>query len=94
MVAPYYNLLFAVIVILLFIKLFRIEKSKKMYITPWQLLLVSLLLFLFEEGLTIVKNAMIFTYPSSINALIEMVIISCFIYMLLLQKKYNLRFRK
>ena len=87
LVAPYYNLALVVIVILLFIRLFKID-DKNNYTKPWKLLFFAISIFVLEEILTVLKNAGIITIPRIANAFFEMIIISLFIYMLLLQKEY------
>ena len=87
LVAPYYNLALVVIVILLFIRLFKID-DKNNYTKPWKLLFFAISIFVLEEILTVLKNTGIITIPRIANAFFEMIIISLFIYMLLLQKEY------
>ncbi len=87
LVAPYYNLALVVIVILLFVRLFK-TNNKNSYIKPWKLLFFAILVFVMEEIFTVLKNAAVIEIPRITNAFFEMMIISLFIYMLLLQKEY------
>ncbi len=85
-VAPFYNLALAIIVLLLFIKLF-LSPNKKIYVEPWKWLFYAFLIYILEELLTVFDASGI-----SVNLLVypmlETLIISCFIYMLLLQREY------
>lgn len=92
--APYYNLAFVVIVMILFTQLFAQRKNKRVYLKPWKFLLAALCIFIVEEILTILKGAGVISYPGTINGFFEMIIISMFIYMVLLQKENNRRYRK
>ena len=87
LVAPYYNLILLIIVILLFAKLFR-SADKKTYTKPWKFLFFAISVFVLEELLTILKDRGIISIPRITNSVFEMVIITSFIYMLLLQKEY------
>ncbi len=84
-VAPYYNLVLVIIVLLLFLKLFK-TPNKKIYITPWKFLFAALLVFVVEEIITILNMANIITASKLVFPLLETIIITLFIYMLLLQK--------
>ena len=86
-VAPYYNLVLVVIVIILFIQLFKLQK-KGVYILPWKLLFYGVLIFVAETVLTILEGLGIISINNLIAPLMEMTIISLFIYMLLLQREY------
>ncbi|MEA2037669.1 MAG: hypothetical protein U9O94_09235 [Nanoarchaeota archaeon] len=86
MVAPYYNLALVIIVVLLFLKLFR-TPSEKTFIRPWELLFVALLVYVVEEIITVLHMANIITTHSVVFPLLETVIITLFIYVLLLQKE-------
>ena len=46
-VAPYYNLVLVIIVVLLFLKLFHI-KNERLFLAPWRLLFVAILIFIIE----------------------------------------------
>ena len=87
LVAPYYNLALVIIVIILFIRLFKTH-DKKTYIEPWKFLFFAISVFVLEELLTVLKDSGIVSIPRITNSVFEMVIITSFIYMLLLQKEY------
>ncbi len=88
MIAPYYNLALVVVAIGLFLALFKIEPKAKVFLFPWKLLFFAVLVFILEEVLTVLRSAGIIDIPIHINAFFELVIISVFIYALLLQKEY------
>jgi hypothetical protein len=88
MIAPYYNLAMVLVVLLLFTKLFKIEQKAKVYLFPWILIFVALLVFVLEEAITILRALGLVDIPIHINAFFELVIIAVFIYSLLSQKQY------
>ena len=85
--APYYNLALVAALLVLFLVLFNI-KSKKVFIKPWKFLFFSILVYVGEEIITVMDNIGMITAPQLLFPLLEMVIITSFIYMLLLQKEY------
>lgn len=85
-VAPYYNLALVVLVILLFLKLFK-TPNKKTYLRPWRFLFAAVLVYVVEEVVTVLEMAGIVVVPGIIYPLFETAIITLFIYMLLLQKE-------
>jgi hypothetical protein len=86
--APYYNLAFVVIAIVLFVKLFRTPQSAS-FMKPWYLIFGCIMLFVLEETLTILRAAGMFEFiPRLTNAFWELGIIILFIYAVLLQKQY------
>ena len=87
LVAPYYNLALVAIVIALFIKLFM-QRKKGIYILPWYFLFIALMIYVFEESMTVMASAGMLEIPSLLFPIFEMLMISLFIYMLLLQKEY------
>ena len=87
LVAPYYNLVLVVIVVILFIKLFSL-KNKNAYLKPWKLLFLAIIVYIIEESVTVLENLDIVRVSKLLFPLFEMVIIVSFIYMLLLQKEY------
>jgi hypothetical protein len=87
LVAPYYNLIFVLIVIILFIVFLR-NPNKKIYTLPWKLLLIAILAYVVEEILTVLNDAHIISITRLVAPLLEMVMISLFIYMLLEQREY------
>jgi hypothetical protein len=88
-VAPLYNLGLVVIAIFLFIKLFNTPvKDRRVYLMPWKLLFFSLLVFIIEEVLTVLRQMEIINIPKHINGFFELIIICTFIYTLLLQREH------
>jgi glycerol-3-phosphate acyltransferase PlsY len=85
-VAPYYNLILVVIVILLFIKLFK-TAGKKVNIKPWKFLFVAVLVYLGEEIITVFSMANLIIVPKIVFPLLETIIITLFIYVLLSHKE-------
>ncbi|HLC96877.1 MAG TPA: hypothetical protein VJH97_06155 [Candidatus Nanoarchaeia archaeon] len=85
-VAPYYNLVLVVIIIPLFIKLLKI-RTKRVNLQPWKLLFIGFGIFIVEELLTILNGLGITNSPRILTSLFEMVIVTLFIYMLLLQRE-------
>jgi hypothetical protein len=87
--APYYNLVLVAILIYLFIKLFRAQKiNRRVYMMPWYLLFVALIIFVVEELFTVLRTAGILNFPAHINGFFELGIIAIFIYVLLIQKQH------
>tara|TARA_Y100000310_G_C20094073_1_gene539627 strand:- start:3 stop:305 length:303 start_codon:yes stop_codon:yes gene_type:complete len=85
-VAPYYNLVLAIVVIFLFIKLFKIG-GKKTDLKPWKFLFMAVLVYLGEEIITVLSMANLIVVPKIIFPLFEMIIITLFIYVLLSHKE-------
>ena len=54
---------------------------------PWKFLLIGLIVFVVEELLTVFNGMGIINSPRILTPFFEMVILSSFIYMLLLQKE-------
>jgi hypothetical protein len=88
MVAPYYNLALVIIVLFLFAKLFSFNSKKFAYIKPWKLLLIALIIFVVETAMTILRGLAIISFHPAIFPAFEMIMITLFIYMILLQKQY------
>lgn len=86
-VAPYYNLVLVLIVLVMFLKLFAIP-NKKIFLLPWKLLFFAVVIYIAEEILTVFNYAGILTVPRVLNAIFEFGIIIIFIYVLLLQKEF------
>ncbi len=84
---PLYNMALVLIVIALFLKLFK-EAKPKTFIKPWKVMFAAVLVFIVEELLTILRDARIIVISAHINGFFELVIVSMIIYMLLLQKEY------
>ncbi len=91
-VSPYYDLALTLLSFYLFIKLFTIKKPKGikgLYLRPWYYIFAGNAVHIFEEGLTVLRNYVWIPFlPPHINGFFELVIISLFIYALLLQKEY------
>ena len=89
-ISPYYNLGFVVIVVFLFIQLFRAHATResRVYLTPWVLIFCAVCIFILEEVFTILRSVGVLNIPTNINGYFELVIISLFIYSLLLQKEF------
>ncbi|MFH1054147.1 MAG: hypothetical protein V1740_07045 [Candidatus Woesearchaeota archaeon] len=87
MVAPFYNLIMAAIVLFLFLKLFKLP-NRLVYLKPWKVLFAAFIVYLFEEAFTVMRKLGVADVPIILNGLFEMIIISLFIYMLFLQKEY------
>lgn len=87
MVAPYYNLVLVLIVVIMFFKLFSIP-NKNIFLLPWKLLFVAVLIYIVEEILTVLVKMNVIQVPRILNAIFEFFIISIFIYLLLVQKDY------
>jgi len=86
-IAPYYNLVLVVIVVALFIAFFR-KPSKKFYIMPWKLLFTAISVYIIEAVLTVLNDLGMITINKLVAPILEMFMISLFIYMLLLQRDY------
>jgi heme A synthase len=87
LVAPYYNLIFVIIVVILFIVFLR-KPNPKVYTLPWKLLLIAISTYILEEILTVLNDAHIITVSKLVAPFLEMIMISLFIYTLLAQKEY------
>ena len=86
-VAPYYNLVFVIIVIILFLYLFK-KADKKTHLTPWKLLLTAILIYVVEAILTVLIDINLISISKLIAPILEMGMISLFIYVFLSQKEY------
>jgi hypothetical protein len=91
-IAPYYNLVLVLIVAILFMKLFA-QQSKKIYLIPWKILFFAVIVYVIEEVLTVAAGLEIIPVSSLIlvNPILEMIIITAFIYVILLQREYVLK---
>lgn len=87
-VAPFYNLALVVILVILFIKLFTL-KSKKVFIKPWKFIFIALLVYVVEESINILESMNVIPINALVYPIFELIIITLFIYMLLLQKQYT-----
>jgi hypothetical protein len=86
-VAPYYNLAMVIVVVILFVSLFR-TKNKNVYVKPWYLLFSAICVFIIETAMTILRSLDIIAFPQWIFGITEMIMIALFIYMVLLQEQY------
>ena len=87
-VAPLYNLALAIICIVLFVKLFSYSNKRFAYVKPWKILFFGFILFIVETVMTILRSLGTIKFNPAIFPIFEMVIITSFIYMLLLQKQF------
>jgi hypothetical protein len=68
--------------------MFKLPKKKGIYLDPWKYLFIALLVYVVEEAFTITNKLNITNIPRISTAFFEMIIITLFIYMLLLQKDW------
>lgn len=87
-IAPYYNIVLVIILMLFFFKLFK-TRNKKTYLRPWKFLLAAVVVYLGEEIITVFNMANLINVNKIVFPLLEMVIITLFIYMLLLQREHT-----
>ncbi len=87
--APLYNLGLVIVALILFYKLFTVRvHDRRVYLLPWKLLFAGLVIFIVEEALTILRGLDYIMIPVHINGFFEVLIITTFIYALLLQKEH------
>jgi len=86
-VAPIYNLAFVIITIILFVKLLRTANILKTDMTPWKIIFVSVMVYVVEEVLTVLRSFEVIDISVHINGFFELVIIALFIYAILVQKQ-------
>lgn len=92
MVAPWYNLGLVAVLLYLFWQVFKTAPAgKRVYLFPWKVLFLAVIIFVIEEVVTVLRSQGILMIPIHINAFFELVIIAIFIYTLLLQKEYVAR---
>ena len=72
---------------MVFVKFLK-KPSKLIYKKPWMILFIALWVYIVEEVSNILDKLGVFHLPEIIYPLFAMVIITSFIYMLLLQKDY------
>lgn len=87
-VAPYYNIVLAIVIIILFLKFFK-TSNKKAYTKPWKFLFIAVFVYVGEEIITVLDMAQLITVNKLVFPLFEMVIITLFIYVLLLQREHT-----
>ena len=87
--APYFNLVLVLIVVYLFIKLFRTRPaSSDIYVKPWYFLFSAIVVYIVEEVTTVLRAADLLKVDVYINGYFELIIISLVIYTLLLQQEH------
>ena len=87
-VAVYYNILIALVMAATFLWLFYITDERKIYIRPWKYLFLAGLTFFIEEIFIFLRIHNILDTPIYLDGFFGIVIVTFFIYMLLLQKEY------
>lgn len=87
-VTVYYNLLIAIAMAATFIWMFYIVDEKKIYIRPWKYLFWAGVAFLLEEIFVFLRMHNILMTPIYLDGFLGVVVVTFFIYMLLLQKEY------
>ena len=87
LVAPYYNLLLVLIVVILFIKLLR-EKTSRTFMMPWELLFAIICIYIIEEVLTVLRKAGVISIPIHINGFFELAIAIIGVYLIFVQKDH------
>ncbi len=86
---PYFNMALVLVMIYMFVKLFRIVPVIKVYMLPWYLVFAAIMVFVLEEAFTILRHAGVFPYEVVyLNGLFELIIVSLMVYLLLLQREY------
>ncbi len=86
-VSGIYNLVLIIIIMVIFYKFLKMP-SKVIYKTPFVVLFAALLVYILEELFNVLDKLALFSIPLFMYPLFEMIIITSFIYMLLLQKDY------
>jgi uncharacterized membrane protein YjjP (DUF1212 family) len=85
--APYYNLVLVAIMLFLFGKLFSL-KNKGVFVRPWYFVFAAVIVFIIEEVITILRAAHFVDISLHINGFFELLIISLFIYTLLILREH------
>jgi uncharacterized membrane protein len=88
--APYYNLALVVIVLVLFIRLFRTRPTGlDIFMKPWYVLFAVIMVYIVEEVTTVLRAAGLIPLENVyINGFFELIIVSLLIYMMLIQKEH------
>ena len=86
-VGGFYNIALVAIVMIMFVFFLR-KHSKAIYMKPWKLLFFALCVYIIEEISQILLNVVGMQIPKVLFPLYEMIMITTFIYMLLIQKEY------
>ena len=89
-VAPYYNLVLVLVVLGLYVKLFRTaQENPDVFIAPWVYVFLALIAFVIEEIVTVLRVMQILPPEvRNLNGFFELGIIIFFVYALLLQRQY------
>ena len=89
-ILPPANAVFFTVLVILFIVLLCRKAKSKIYLKPWKVLFGAVLVGFIETILTILYITGIYiAYPKNIvYGILEIIVISLFIYMLLLQKEH------
>ncbi len=88
LVAPYFNLALVIVVVALFIQLFRTKVTEKyVNLLPWKYVFAAFIVYILEELLTVLRSAGIVNVVEHVNGYFELIMISLFIYALLLNKE-------
>lgn len=86
-VGGFYNLVLVAVVMVMFVFFLR-NPSRRIYIKPWKLLFFTLCVYVVEEISQVLLNVAGWPIPKIIFPIYEMIMITTFIYMLLMQKEY------
>ncbi|MDP7116489.1 MAG: hypothetical protein QF632_06480 [Candidatus Woesearchaeota archaeon] len=90
-IAPYYNLVLVLLVLVIFKKLLSIHYNihhEQTFTKPWKILMIAVLVFVLETIVTILRAAGIVNAPFFLNGIFEIIIIGLFIYMVFLQREH------
>lgn len=87
-VALYYNIFIGLVFGAACLWLFHITDEKKVYIRPWKYLFLSGAAYLLEEIFVLLRIHNILITPNYLDGFFGIAVVTCFIYMLLLQKQY------
>lgn len=85
--AQLYNIAFVIIVITLFVVLFR-SKNEERFLTPWKFIFGALCVYIVEQVAAILNSNGIIIIHKLVFPILEMIIISLFIYALLIQNEH------
>jgi|TARA_B100001971_G_C18206700_1_gene548082 hypothetical protein len=87
-IAPFYNLALVTLVIILFLKLFKIKHNKHVFLKPWGLMFIGIIIYVVEQLVTVFDQAGVIVASKLLFPIFEFFIIITFIYMLLLQREH------
>lgn len=90
-VTPYFNLVFGAIALFLLSRLLSLKAKKDVYVEPWKFLFIALCAFMIEETLVILYGLGIELVPKITFGFLEIIMVTSFIHMLMLQKDYLMR---